>query len=225
MDEQKQITRNGLEVRNFPLELRVLPGADGPLKIVGYVARFNSLSEDLGGFREIIMPGAFTASLKKNDMRSFFNHNPDYVIGRQSAGTASFREDQIGLYMEAIPPDTQWARDLLKSIERGDISGQSFAFRLLDPEKDQTWEEKKGVMTRTLLRIDVREAGPVSMPAYTATDVSVALRSMEEFRSNLSSEPDGSKNPGDSQEPTHRLDDLERDLDLTVRTFIPNYKE
>ena len=63
------------------------------LKFSGYAARFDSLSENLGGFREKIRIGAFSNAVKTDDVRCLFNHNSNYVLGRSSAKTLELRED------------------------------------------------------------------------------------------------------------------------------------
>lgn len=56
-------------------------------RIVGYAAKFNSVSRDLGGFVEKIKPGAFNASIASGDIRALWNHENRYVLGRTSSGT------------------------------------------------------------------------------------------------------------------------------------------
>src|SRR5579875_2269362 len=134
-------------------ELRIKP--DG--KIVGYAAPFNSWSEDLGLFREIIRPGAFKRAIEsRQDVRALFNHDPNLVLGRTSSGTLTLSEDEHGLLYEITPPDTQFARDLMKLIERGDIAGSSFGFSVVH----QRWgsqEDESGAafQTRELLDVDL----------------------------------------------------------------------
>lgn len=163
---------------NNQLERRVVAAHDlraskdgGTPKLAGYAAVFESYSLDMG-FRERIAQGAFTQALARSDTRALFNHDPNYVLGRQQAGTLTLREDEQGLYMENTPPDTQWARDLMVSIERRDISQMSFGFTV----KQDDWRKVDGEWVRTLLEIDqLFDVSPVTFPAYP--DTQVALRS------------------------------------------------
>jgi len=115
-----------VEIRAFPLgELRVI-GEGEVRKIMGHAAIFDQLSEDLGWFREKIEPGAFAATIPIADVRALVNHDPNYVLGRNVAGTLALTEDERGLAIDVTPPDTQWARDLMISMERGDINQMWF---------------------------------------------------------------------------------------------------
>jgi len=155
-----------IEKRAFPVEWR----EDSEGKIKGYSAVFNRLSGDLGGFKEKIAPGAFTKTLAESDVRALFNHDPNFVLGRTKSGTLELREDEKGLWMEVEPPDTQWARDLVTTIKRGDIDQQSFAFRTI---KD-TWTNEEGKLPiRTLNEVQLFDVSPVTYPAYPQTSVDV----------------------------------------------------
>lgn len=153
-------------------ELRLVQ--DGKTRrIVGHAAVFNSPSEDLGGFIEQVAQGAFTDALITSDCRALVNHNPDRVLGRTKSGTLRLWEDSKGLAVDINPPDAQWARDMLVSIERGDISGMSFGFRV---GRDR-WESIDGISRRTILKIDeLFDVSLVTYPAYPETDA--ALRSL-----------------------------------------------
>jgi HK97 family phage prohead protease len=156
------------EVRDCRIEVR----QDGDGRINGYPIVFNTLSQDLGGFREKILPGAIQLDA---DLKADYNHNPDYIIGRVRSGTLKVSIDSRGLYMDAIPPDTTWARDLRESIRRGDITQGSFSFRVL-PGGQQITEEN-GEQVRTLSKILVRRVSVVSDPAYTGTAIEARSRS------------------------------------------------
>lgn len=159
-----------MERRILPINAEVRAAGDGkPAMISGYAARFNELSVVLYGmFRERIAPGAFTETLASDDIRSLWNHNADYVLGRNKNGTLRLREDDTGLFMEVDPPDTQAGRDALISVARGDVSQQSFMFDV-QPDGDDWYEDAEGQIIRTLKRVRLYEVSPVTFPAYPQT--------------------------------------------------------
>jgi hypothetical protein len=163
-DGERAARKAGDEVRSCKFEVR--SSDDGHIK--GYPIIFNTLSQDLGGFRERILP---TAVQFDDDLKADFNHNPDFILGRSAAGTLKVSADSKGVYMDAEPPDTTWARDLKVSINRGDIDQGSFSFRIL-PGGQQISEEN-GQQVRTLSKILVRRVSVVSDPAYLGTSIQV----------------------------------------------------
>lgn len=170
------------DTRSLPAaELRV-DQVDGKRRIVGYAAVFNSLSEDLGGFREVIRPGAFAAALKDADVRLVVNHDPSLILGRTKSGTLRLFEDSRGLRYEADPPDTQTARDYVTSIERGDLSESSFRFYMFeDPATGQSWRSEPTGVVREITKFrKIDDVSIVAYPAYRATEVSV--RTLDQCR-------------------------------------------
>lgn len=156
--------------RIFETRFEVRTEGDGPI-IHGYGAVFDVPSLDLGGWRERIAPGAFKRTLKNNpDVLSFFNHDPNHVLGRTSAGTLTVNEDFHGLAYQVKPPDTQWANDLLVSMRRGDVRGSSFMF---DVVKAEWAKAEDGVDERIVSEVRLYELGPVTMPAYPSADSGV----------------------------------------------------
>ena len=156
-------------------------------RIRGHAAVFNELSEDLGGFREQIRPGAFSTSIRQDDVRALHNHNSDHVLGRSSAATLELSEDERGLAVEIIPPDTQVGRDLLVSLERGDIREMSFGFAVR-PGGQEFSEDENGQIIRTLTDVRLFDVSTVAFPAYPATDV--AVRSLQNWRAEHLAETD-----------------------------------
>lgn len=164
-----------LELRSFEVdEFRAeRKEGEGP-KIKGYAAVFNKRSQPMFGMVETIRPGAFTNALKRSDVRALWNHNPDWVLGRQKPGTLRLEEDDKGLRIENDPPDTQWARDLMVSIDRGDVAEMSFSFRV----KTDEWTEEGKFLVRTIIELEeLRDVSPVTFPAYRQTKVEA--RSLE----------------------------------------------
>jgi hypothetical protein len=180
--------KNEIERRNFPVEeLRAITDEEGLRHISGYAAVFNSLSEDLGYFREKIDPGAFSETINADDVRALKNHNSDYVLGRNKSGTLTLSEDQRGLKIDIQPPDAQWARDLMVSIDRGDIDQMSFGFQTVADR----WEIVDEKEVRTLMKVRLFDVSPVTFPAYPDTEV--GLRSLEEYRKTQEEENEGNK--------------------------------
>ncbi len=168
---------NDLERRALSaVELRAEPGDGAMPAIVGHAAVFDALSEDLGGFRERIAPGAFAATIAEDDIRALSNHDRGQVLGRNRAGTLALNEDETGLAVRIEPPDTTFARDLIVSIERGDITGASIGFRTLTDE----WNLEDGEPVRTVKAVRLFDVSPVTFPAYPQTDV--ALRALKTFQ-------------------------------------------
>lgn len=160
-------------------ELRSIASDEGTLKkIVGYAAVFDKPSEDMG-FIEYVRKGAFKKAISKSDARALFNHDTDTLpLGRQSAGTLILREDESGLYYEITPPDTQGARDLMVSIDRGDVKESSYGFTVAVDEWDFS---NPNMAKRTIIEIgEIFDISPVVFAAFN--DTSVALRKMEEHR-------------------------------------------
>lgn len=148
-------------------------------RIRGTAIVFNSLSRDLGGFREIIAPEAVDRTLHEGlDVRALVDHDTGKIIGRTKAGTLLLRKDRQGLRVEIDPPNTSYARDLLESVERGDISGMSFGFRVLSDE----WRLEDEEPVRVVTDMVVSEVSVVGFPAYEMTDVAVAKRSLQQFQ-------------------------------------------
>jgi len=178
------------EIRTVHMDVSIETREDGKEeRIVGYAAVFDEVT-DLGWFREKITKGAFADAVQQDDVRSLFNHDPNYVLGRTKNGTCKLKEDEKGLRMEVTPPDTQQARDIIALIKRGDVTGQSFSFRV---EADE-WEygENNEPDMRTLTKVRLYDVGPVTFPAYEGT--SVNLRSFEAMKEKRSQEQ-GQKPP------------------------------
>lgn len=156
--------------------LRIERREGQPARLRGHAAVFNSLSEDLGGFRERVLPGAFRDAIARDDVRALWNHDANFILGRNRSGTLSLAEDQTGLAIDCVLPDTQTIRDLVAApIERGDVTQMSFAFSVMPDGQDWS-EDADGMMIRTLKALRLYDISPVVYPAYQATDV--ALRDM-----------------------------------------------
>jgi len=166
------------EIRSFLFEIKKVDDSlQGELfekekrKMVGHAAVFGQETDIGGWFREKVEPGAFKSSIKKDDIRALFNHDPNFVLGRNTAGTLTMSEDETGLKVNIDPPDTQFARDLGTSIARGDINQMSFSFQVLE----ETWitGEKKDLDLRIIKKARLYDVSPVTFPAYEGTDIAI----------------------------------------------------
>jgi HK97 family phage prohead protease len=142
--------------------------ADNGMTFVGYAAKFNSRSENLGGFIETIQPGAFKRSLKaRNDVKLLVNHDAGRVLASTRSGTMRLTEDSIGLRVEADLPNTTDGRDMAELLRRGDLSSMSFGFSVIKDSWSTDGSE------RSLHSVRLFETSIVAFPAYQATEASV----------------------------------------------------
>ncbi|AMV23431.1 Caudovirus prohead protease [Gemmata sp. SH-PL17] len=166
----------------------LLTRSDGALPLIaGYAAVFYRADDpateyemwaaDSYGPRvvERIMPRAFDKAIKEDDVRGLFNHDSAVVLGRSGAGTLRLSVDSVGLRYEIDPPDTQAARDLIKSLQRGDISGSSFAFYPRDTSRRDVAAIDGKPAELVIERNDLQlfDVGPVTFPAYTGASAGV----------------------------------------------------
>lgn len=146
--------------------------------IEGHGAVFGTRSQNLGGFVEEVAPSAFKRSLGDNpDTRALVNHDASLLLGRTRSGTLSLSTDSTGLAYQIDAPDTSYARDLIVSLERGDITQSSFAFYVM-PNGDEWSQTSDGFPLRTLTAVSIHngDVSPVTYPAYEAADSGLAGR-------------------------------------------------
>jgi hypothetical protein len=155
-------------------------------KITGHAAVFNRASRNLGGFIEVILPGAFTGALAEGgQVLCRYNHSPSFVIG-DTNDRLNIWQDKQGLAYEVEPgPEHQW---LLKAVERGDVRGSSFAFNMLGGGRDRWGLTQAGSLLREVQAVgQLVDVACVDAPAYPAAEASVrsapaALRGALEAR-------------------------------------------
>jgi len=168
-DVERRTVTDGLEVRSMD---------GGKKKIKGYALKW-SQRYNMGWFTEEIHRDALKGA-DLGDVRALFNHDPNAVLGRTTAGTLRLSEDETGLSYEIDLPDTQLGRDLAASIERGDISQSSWGFtlRVDDNSTGDEWQRDGGKDHRVIKSVrQVWDVSPVTFPANPNTDV--ARRSLD----------------------------------------------
>jgi len=168
-----------MEKRYFNIDTRTEKRDDGSTTITGHAAVYNQMSSDLGGFREIIAPDAFSNVLN-DDVRALVNHDPNLLLGRTTSGTLRLEQTEKGLQYSFDVPDTTYGRDLVISMERGDITQSSFAFTI----EDDSWETTEDGEVRTINKVkQLYDCSPVTYPAYpTSDDLTLAQRSLAIYK-------------------------------------------
>ena len=190
-----EIERRSVMVEDEPeAELVVETRASGREVIRGLAIPYHRLSVDLGGFRERIMPGAFDKVLSrqrgKQEIVSYFNHDANWLLGRESAGTLEIVHEERGISYIVEPPDTQAGRDVLALVRSKNLRGSSFAFTVSQKGGERFTTDETGKAIREVVEASgLYEMGPVVTPAYSSTSVAVALRSYQAWLAAQPEEP------------------------------------
>lgn len=176
---------DNLEIRSFNIELRE---AEESRHIEGYGSVFNERSVDLGGFHEIIAPGAFDGVIERSDVKCYLEHNPEKGIlarSRNGHGSLSLEIDERGLKYSFDAPHTNLGDEVVEGLKRGDYSQSSFAFTV----ESETWsKEEDGTYLRTINKVGgLYDVSIVATPAYEGT--AVALRSLDAFKASQEEVP------------------------------------
>ena len=163
-----------LETRMNPTDFEIRETSEG-MTFEGYAALFDSPSEPLP-FTERIAPGAFTRSLKsRNDIKMLWNHSTSEVLGSTRAGTMKLYEDDRGLKVWAMLPNTTTGRDAAELIRRGDVDSMSFGFSV--PSGGDSWSADGS--ERTLQEVRLHEVSVVAFPAYAETAGTTTVRGLD----------------------------------------------
>lgn len=222
---ERRQTRGAVELR----------AAGGERRIGGYAAKFNTLSQNLGGFVESIAPGFFDTSRDKAWAGVMARYNHDALLGTTSAESLRLNVDGTGLDYEVDLLTDVVSERVLQLVSRGDVHQSSFAFYVTEDEWSLT---DQGFPMRTLLRGELVDVAPVDNPAYL--DTSTGLRSLAEHRGieiaeveqlartnelarlldpkskviDLGSTDSGEEGRGDTRGPSGRLQVLRRALEM-----------
>lgn len=174
----------GKEIRS--VEIR---SAEDSRVVEGYALVFNSLSEDLGGFREKIVPEAVENVIERSDILALLNHNRDRGVlarSRYGKGSLTLEVDEKGLKYRFDSPNTALGDELLEYLKRGDINQSSFAFTI---EEDQWEKQTDGTYIRTIKKFkELFDVSPVFEPAYAATSVCKRFAEIKEEEQRVAEE-------------------------------------
>jgi HK97 family phage prohead protease len=153
---------------SVPVEIRA--GSDKTMTIGGYAAKFDRLSQNLGGFVERIAPGFFNKSRGDGwpGVVARYNHDDNQLLGTSRAGTLRLGVDEVGLEYQVDLPSSR--ADVFELVQRGDVAQSSFAFVVFEEDWSMT---DQNFPLRTLISGQLRDVAPVNTPAYEDTSVGV----------------------------------------------------
>jgi HK97 family phage prohead protease len=138
---------------------RVAIGDDGTLE--GYASLFGEIDQA----RDMVMPGAFTQTLKQRGLRRIpmlFQHDPGEPVGIW----LELREDWRGLWARGrLIPDVARGRELLALLRNGAIDGLSIGYRTVRGRIDPR------TRVRRLYQVDLWEISIVTFPLLTGARV------------------------------------------------------
>ena len=162
--EERRVTLVEVETRADAADKRT---------IGGYAAKFNRISQNLGGFVERIEPSFFNKSRGDGwpGVIGRYNHDDNMLLGTTAAGTLRLEIDDTGLIYDVDLPMSRG--DVYELVQRGDVRQSSFAFELFDDDWTVT---DQGFPLRLLISGRLHDVAPVNTPAYL--DTSTALRSL-----------------------------------------------
>ncbi|WRN54597.1 HK97 family phage prohead protease [Staphylococcus aureus] len=160
--------------------IEVRSNDNNEMVIEGYALKFDTWSENLGGFRR----NDFTSRFQKTLIYLMYvvsvDHIPSQIIGRTKSGTLELETDDVGLKYRCKLPNTTFARDLYENMRVGNINQCSFGFMLDDKGDEVRFDEQENIYKRTLTAIrELTDVSVVTYPAYKDTDVKPALRHIE----------------------------------------------
>ena len=179
--EVKMADKKELERRAFLFDIRAEETDNGKI-ITGRPIVYNSRT-DLGFFDEIIESGALDKT-DLTDVRFLVNHDTSKIPLARSRrntpnSTMQLQTDAEGLAIR-VNLDTEnnaEAKSLYSAVQRGDITGMSFMFRI----DGESWEdlESDHPLRRITSISTVVEVSAVTFPAYEATSINADSRSKE----------------------------------------------
>jgi HK97 family phage prohead protease len=149
----------------------------------GTVEGYASLFGELDQARDMVMPGAFAASLQRRGVRRvpmLFQHDPAEPIGVW----LDLHEDALGLYSRGrLIPEVVRARELIALLKAGTADGLSIGFRTIKGRRDPK------TRIRRLEAIDLWEISIVMFPLLAGARV----RAVKDAGLALASEASGER--------------------------------
>lgn len=171
----KKVTRN--------FEIRAAQGKDAKYVLEGRALSYNTVSSNelAPGYRELLVPGCFRASLASRELVCLLNHDTRALpLGRQSNDTLDISDSDDGLDFRCqLDPGNSTHRDVFASVKRGDINGCSFTFDCQDDDFVDGTYEGKACKVRRVKQARIFELSAVTLPFYEGKATSVAARNQQ----------------------------------------------
>lgn len=227
IESRRAILEEGREGMILPVTVEFRDEGDGMgpdhFTMTGHAAVFNSISEDLGGFREIIKPGAFREAARTSLVHLLWNHDSSRPLASTDSNSLQVQEDQDGLRVWArIPKALSYAQDIRALFGAGIARGMSFAFSMPTDGTGEEWSKMEdGTPLRTLTRVGaLYDVSPVTRGAYTQPAFS--MRALLDARSDAQVDPAVTLDPDAQADPAvvtldAHADRAVRDTERSIR--------
>jgi HK97 family phage prohead protease len=186
----QNIERRYLFTADYPDAIRVETRDGEPPVLTGISPPWDSLSVDLGGFREKFAPTAFDGLVDRKahdprgkiDVPFLTDHLSHLITGRTTNGRLELRKGLKGLEYTHRPIQTTHGRDLAMLVEDRTITGASFAFTAA-PDGETWTEDEKGNVMRTVFRASgLYDISAVTYPAYPQSTATIGARSLDQWK-------------------------------------------
>ncbi len=116
-----------------------------------------------------LKPGCLDEAVREDDVRTFFNHDANWLLGRTKSGTMKLSMDARGVrYETTLSNEDPQAKSAFSKVSRGDCDGSSILFDVVE----ELWEKlEDGTYVNWLTKIrPLKEMGPVVFPAMRAAN-------------------------------------------------------
>ena len=158
-----------LERRHYDVDSLEIRGTGDSRVVRGLGVPYSRKSADMGGWREVIDPGAATRSLASNDIAMLWQHDQAQPISRVGATARALvlEERKTGVWFEQDAASfTEYQLDKMADKVVHQMSFGFFA-------EEQEWDEAANPVLRTVQQMNLLEISPVTFPAYPSTKVAL----------------------------------------------------
>jgi HK97 family phage prohead protease len=152
--------------KSFPMKIEIKE--DGANRsIEGWASTFGNKDS----YDDIIVPGAFSDTLKDRIPKMLWQHDSSQPCGVWDSAT----ETATGLYVKGRILDTTLGNDVYKLAQAGAIDSMSIGYSTIDASTDYD----SGI--RTLKKLDLWEVSLVTFPANDQARVTMVKAAMEDI--------------------------------------------